>query len=99
MNPIPLDEKYMKKDSVLVLDSFFNVVEWRGDRIEKALEENEHNHVENSSLKNLLENVENDVKTLKSDRFPVPHYYLTHTGHSKERFIKSRLSSREHEQV
>lgn len=89
----------MKKDSVLVLDSFFNVVEWRGDRIERSLEENEHDHPENSSMKKLLKNVANDVKTIKDDRFPVPHYYLTHNGHSKERFIKSRLSSREQEQA
>jgi hypothetical protein len=29
----------------------------------------------------------------------VPQYYLTRAGHSKERFIKSRLNSREHDQM
>ncbi len=89
----------MKKDSILVLDSFFNIVEWRGSRIEKIMEEDNPDHLDSNTLANLLKNVENDVKTLKSDRFPVPHYYLTRSGHSKERFIKSRLSTRDHEQV
>jgi hypothetical protein len=27
-------------------------------------------------------------------RFPVPNYYLTHPGHSKERYLKSRVNPR-----
>ena len=31
-------------------------------------------------------------------RFPAPRYYLTFKDHSKERFINSRLGSRERDQ-
>lgn len=35
-----------------------------------------------------------DISNIKYDRFPIPYYYLTGVGHSKERFIKSKLGYR-----
>lgn len=30
---VSLDEKYMRPQSILLLDSFFNIVEWKGKNI------------------------------------------------------------------
>lgn len=98
MLPIPLDEKFMRAENILVLDSFFNVVEWRGSLVEWEIAQGYQQMPEHASLAALLRNVEQDVHAIKNDRFPVPHYYLTGPNHSKERFIKSRLNSRDHDQ-
>ena len=33
-----------------------------------------------------------DVDYIMNNRFPAPNYYLTHPGHSKERWLKSRVN-------
>jgi protein transport protein SEC23 len=34
---VALDERYMKLEVILLLDSFFNIVEWHGKNIESWL--------------------------------------------------------------
>lgn len=83
MKPVSLDEKYLNADSVLVLDSFFNVVQWRGRHIAELVEQHLHEEGEHSYVGSILQNAEKDIESLKYDRFPVPHYYLTGAGQSK----------------
>lgn len=42
MRAVSLDERYLKGESVLLLDSFFNVVQWRGAHIAEAIEQGLH---------------------------------------------------------
>ena len=39
---VSLDEKYMRSESILLLDSYFNVVEWQGKNIHSWFEQNLH---------------------------------------------------------
>jgi hypothetical protein len=51
----------MKPSSILVLDSFFNVVQWRGKNIESWVEQNFQQYPDYSYLSKLLNNVNSDV--------------------------------------
>lgn len=55
---VALDEKFMKNEVILLLDSFFNIVQWRGKTIESWVDNNYHNNPEYSYIKNLLSTVE-----------------------------------------
>ena len=40
----------------------------------------------------MIESPLEDVKLIMEDRFPVPTFFETHEGHSKERYLKSRVN-------
>lgn len=78
-----LDEEEMKEDTILLLDSYFNVIEWYGDNIQSWYEQGYHEMPEYDYIKNLLDAPKQDIDYIMNTRFPVPNYYLTHPGHSK----------------
>ena len=87
----------MMHESILLLDSFLNIVEWRGKNINSWFEQNYQESEDYAYLQEINQNLNGDVRNLKNNRFQTPSLYLTYPGHSKERFIKSRLCVRDEE--
>lgn len=92
--PVPLDEEEMAEEVVLLLDSYFNVIEWYGPNIHSWHEQGLHELPEYDHIKQLLDAPKQDIDYIMSTRFPVANYYLTHPAHSKERYLKSRVNPR-----
>jgi hypothetical protein len=40
----------------------------------------------------MIESPKQDIDYIMSTRFPVPNFYKVHPGHSKERYLKSRVN-------
>jgi len=55
--PVGLDEKFMKSEVILLLDSFFNIVEWRGKHIQGWFQENYHLSSDYGYLQEMHKNV------------------------------------------
>ena len=51
-----------------------------------------HKQEEYEHVRVLIEAPEKDIEFLLGDRFPHPGFYRTSPGHSKERFLKSKVS-------
>lgn len=94
--PVLLDLDNMKNDVILLLDTYFQVVVWYGDHIQQWKNMGYDQQEEYASFKELLESPQEDVKMIMEDRFPVPIYFLTNPGHTKERYLKSRVNPSTH---
>lgn len=90
--PVNLDQAAMQNKVVLLLDTYFQVITWKGDHIKKWIDQGYHLQEEYASLKELIEAPLEDVKLIMEDRFPVPIFFETHEGHTKERYLKSRVN-------
>jgi protein transport protein SEC23 len=89
---VPLDEEEMKDDVILLLDTYFVVVEWYGATA-KDWEEHEYHKQEGyEHIATLFNSPQIDVKDIMKYRFPVPNYYRVFPYHSKERYLKSRVN-------
>lgn len=73
----------MSENVILVLDSYFNVVEWHGETIRAWIDAKYHQMKEYAHVTELVESPRQDIEYLMSSRFPTPVYYLTHRNHSK----------------
>ncbi|KAM3130641.1 hypothetical protein pb186bvf_017233 [Paramecium bursaria] len=91
-SPVMLDIESLKPDVALLLDSYFNVVVWYGENVQKWKEEGYHELPEYAHIKELLDTPFEDVKLIMEDRFPVPRLIKTYYGHGHERYIKSRVN-------
>ena len=40
----------------------------------------------------MFESPRQDINFIMASRFPVPNFYRVHPGHSKERYLKSRVN-------
>lgn len=98
--PVQIDVDAMKKDVILLLDTYFHVVIWQGEHIHQWIKEKYHEQPEYEGLRNLIAAPLEDAKLIMEDRFPVPSLVETHYNHGKERLLKSKLipSSRNPEQ-
>ena len=90
--PVRLDEEEMKEDVVLLLDTYFVVLEWFGDTTKSWEDENYHQMEEYQHIADLFNSPEQDIDYIMTHRFPVPCFYKVHPYHSKERYLKSRVN-------
>ena len=88
----------MRGENILLLDSYFNLVEWHGADIAQWVEEGHENNPDCAYLKQMLDTAAEDATVVRASRFPAPQFYRCTPGHSKERFIKSRLRARDEHQ-
>eukprot|EP00450_Noctiluca_scintillans_P007048 CAMPEP_0194485104 /NCGR_PEP_ID=MMETSP0253-20130528/6218_1 /TAXON_ID=2966 /ORGANISM="Noctiluca scintillans" /LENGTH=756 /DNA_ID=CAMNT_0039325035 /DNA_START=45 /DNA_END=2315 /DNA_ORIENTATION=- len=90
--PVLLDAASLKPNVILLLDSFFHVVIWRGETIQAWMEAGYQEKEEYAHFKALLQAPAEDVKQIMSDRFPVPKFVQTNAGGSQARFVTSRVN-------
>eukprot|EP00392_Amoebophrya_sp_AT5.2_P015536 g15742.t1 len=95
--PVLLDSMSMKKDIILLMDTFFHVVVWRGQQIQQWFDAKYHEDEKFAHLRELLVAPSQDAKQILEDRFPVPKYVPTAEGGSQARFLVNRVNpSRTH---
>jgi protein transport protein SEC23 len=90
--PVLLDAVSLKPNVILLLDSFFYVVIWRGETIQAWHDAGYQEKEEYASFKQLLMEPETDARNILLERFPVPKFVVTSTGGSQERFLKSKVN-------
>jgi len=90
--PVILDASSLKPNIILLLDTFFNVVLWKGETIHTWYEQGYHEREEYANFKTLLAKPESDAKVILADRFPVSRFIITVQGGSQARFLTSRVN-------
>ena len=90
--PVLLDASSLKPNVVLLLDSFFHVVIWKGETIQNWFEQGYHEREEYANFKNLLAAPELEAKNILADRFPVPRFVMCNQGGSQARFLTSKVN-------
>lgn len=87
-----LNEEEMQDDVILLLDTYFVVLEWYGESIKGWYENKYHEQEGYEHIAELFNSPKVDIDFIMKSRFPVPNYYLVHPYHSKERYLKSRVN-------
>lgn len=90
--PVLLDANSLKPNVILLLDSFFHVVIWRGETIEAWYQAGYQEKEEYANFKALLQAPAEDAKMILGDRFPVPKFVQTNAGGSQARFLTSKVN-------
>jgi len=90
--PVLLDTCSLKPDVILLMDDFFHVVIWRGEKIQAWKDKGYDELEEYANFKTLLQAPANDAKQILGDRFPVPKFIQTNAGGSQARFVTSKVN-------
>lgn len=86
VTPVELDSGSLNPESILVLDSFHNVLLWRGDYVSSWIKEGLHQKEEYAFFKNVINSATEYSLSLR-DRLPVPQYRVTDEGRSQARIL------------
>lgn len=86
INPVELDTTSLNPECMLVLDTFHNVLFWKGKYVENWINEGLDKQPEYEFFKNTIEEAKNYSLSLL-DRVPVPQYKETVEGKSQERIL------------
>merc|ERR1712139_632183 len=87
-----LDSSSLKPNVILLLDTFFHVVIWRGETIQAWYDAGYQEQEEYANFKALLTAPAEDAKAILEDRFPVPKFIQTNAGGSQARFLTSKVN-------
>lgn len=87
VNEVPLDLSSLNSQSMLVLDSFHDILLWYGQDVQEWIKQNLQDKPEFSFFKESLESAKVYAGTLKEERLPTPQYNETAAGKSKERVL------------
>jgi len=90
--PVLLDSCSLKPDVILLMDDFFHVVIWRGEKIQAWFDAGYQDREEYANFKTLLQAPATDAKQILGDRFPVPKFVQTNAGGSQARFVTSKVN-------
>lgn len=90
--PVQLDSSSLKPNVILLLDSFFHIVVWRGETIQAWHDAGYQDKPEYANFKQLLIAPAADAKRILEDRFPVPKFIQTNAGGSQARFLTSKVN-------
>jgi len=90
--PVLLDSSSLKPNIILLLDTFFHVVIWRGETVQAWVKAEYHEKEEYANFKTLLMSPAEDAKSILNDRFPVPKFIQTSHGGSQARFLLSKVN-------
>lgn len=86
VKPVEVDAKSIQPDVILLLDTFHNVLIWRGGYISQWIKEGYHEQEEYSFLKDILEKSESRAKEL-CKRLPTPQFCITEQDKSQQRIL------------
>ncbi len=105
--PVPVlpDLDCLKKEVILLADTYFNIVIWKGATM-KEWEDSEY-HLQDGYeyLADLFKMPDEDMKLIVEDRLIIPSRVEAWSGSPTERFLKSKLNpenknlNKEHEAV
>lgn len=87
-----LDIDSMQDDVILLLDTFFYVCIWKGQRIADWEKAGYHEQADYANLKTMLEVPVEDAQYIMQERFPMPRFYVSVPGDTNERRIKVRVN-------
>lgn len=90
--PVLPDLSCMKKDVILLADTFFNIIIWNGSQIKSWIDDGYHLQSDYAHLADLLKMPEEDYATIVEERIVQPSKIYAHFGSPTERFLKSRLN-------
>jgi len=86
--PVLLSANSLKaSDRILLLDTFFHVVVWRGERIAEWAKQGYQNDPQHEDFRKLLAAPVADADALMKERFPVPRYVECDQNTSQARFL------------
>lgn len=92
--PVPVlpDIDCLKKDVVLLADTFFNVIVWQGSAVRGWLAEGYHLQPEYAHIARLATSPGEEAERVVEDRVLAPNRVEAHFGSPTERLLKSRLN-------
>lgn len=90
--PVLLDATSLKPNVILLMDTFFQCVIWRGETIQAWYDAGYQEKPEYANFKALLTAPAEDAKQILADRFPVPKLIMTNAGGSQARFLTSKVN-------
>jgi len=85
--PVLLSSESIMPDRILLLDTFFTVVVFRGQTIAQWHKDGYHHDPKYESLKYLLAAPRDDAQLILKERFPYPRFVECDQGSSQARFI------------
>lgn len=90
--PVLPDIDCMKKDVILLADTFFHVITWQGSTIKTWIDAGYHKNPEYDHLAKMLEKPEAESKAFVEERVLCPSKVGAYFGSPTERLLKSRLN-------
>lgn len=90
--PVSLDTSSIQPDRILLMDTFFQIVIFHGDKIAAWRKQNYHLNEEYKSFRDFLNAPVEDANDLMAHRFPLPRYVVCDQGSSQARFLLSRVN-------
>jgi protein transport protein SEC23 len=90
--PVLLDSDSVRPDTILLLDTFFQVVVFHGETIAAWREEGYQEHEEHAAFRQLLEAPQADACLIMDSRTPVPRFVVCDQHKSDARFLMARLN-------
>eukprot|EP01090_Pellita_catalonica_P015756 TRINITY_DN4330_c0_g1_i1.p1 TRINITY_DN4330_c0_g1~~TRINITY_DN4330_c0_g1_i1.p1 ORF type:complete len:757 (+),score=97.98 TRINITY_DN4330_c0_g1_i1:97-2367(+) len=70
--PVLLSASVVSKDCILLLDTYFHVVVWRGKNIQAWVDEGYHTQPKYENLRKMLAAPDEDAKAIMNGRIPLP---------------------------
>jgi len=90
--PVLLDVSSIQPNTILLLDTFFNVVVFHGETISSWREQRYQDQPDHENFKNLLQAPKDDAQITMENRFPVPRYIVCDQHKSQSRFLLAVLN-------
>lgn len=90
--PALLDVTSIASDRILLLDTFFNVVVFLGDTINKWVKDGVHLNPDYAYFADFLKVPVEDAQNLMNSRFPYPKYVYCEEHGSQSRFLMAKLN-------
>ena len=92
--PIPVfcDFESLKPDVVLLVDTYFYLLIWRGINVHDWHTNEMHLQPEYEHINYLFNQPSEDAKVILEDRLPVPMIITCHQGSPNERILKSKMN-------
>ncbi|KAG5176614.1 vesicle coat complex COPII, subunit SEC23 [Tribonema minus] len=90
--PVLLDASSVRQDTILLLDTFFQVVVFHGETIAAWREQGYQEQEEHVNFRNLLLAPQSDAQMIMDNRFPVPRFIVCDQHKSETRFLMAKLN-------
>ena len=90
--PALLDCQTVQSNTILLLDTFFQVLVFHGETIAAWREAKYHEQEEHAAFRDLLEAPQSDAQMIMDSRFPVPRYIVCDQHKSEARFLMAKLN-------
>lgn len=82
----------MNADTILLLDTFFHVVVFHGEKISMWRDQGYQDHEDHKHFKDLLVAPKADAQRIMEQRFPVPRFIVCDQHKSESRFVIAKLN-------